>query len=116
MKAQCGPRVDCDLAQRVVVFEYVDDAELIEIEAGVRLEQPLQNLRANVDVFRADEIADATALVTLFHLVPPAIDLVANHCGFFDKKHGMLHEVEQAMLGSGNRGKELPAGKDADTA
>ena len=37
VKAQRGPRVQLDLAQRGVFVEHVDRAELIEIEAHVRL-------------------------------------------------------------------------------
>jgi seryl-tRNA synthetase len=39
VKAQRGPRVQLDLAQRVVLVEHVHHAELIEIEAHVRFER-----------------------------------------------------------------------------
>jgi len=38
VKAQRGTRVQLDLAERIVVVEDVDYAELIEIEAHVRVE------------------------------------------------------------------------------
>ena len=87
MEAKRGPGVDCDFAEGVVFVEHVDGAELIEVEAGVRFEQALQNFRAKIDVFWPDERADAAALVALLDLVPPAIDLVAHHGRFFDKEH-----------------------------
>ena len=45
VEAQRGARVDVDFAERVVFVEHVDGAELIEIEAGVRFEQALRELR-----------------------------------------------------------------------
>ena len=39
VEAQRGPRVHRDLAERVVVFEHIDGAELIEIEAVMRVER-----------------------------------------------------------------------------
>ncbi len=87
VKAQRGTRVERDLAERIVFVEHVDSAELIEIEAGMRLQQALQNFGAKIDVFRPDERTDAAALVALFDFIPPAVDLVAHHGGFFDEEH-----------------------------
>ena len=79
----------CDLAQRRVFVEHVDGAELVEIEAEMRLQEALQNFGAQVNIFRPDEVADAGALVALLHLVPPAVDLVAHHAGLVDKQNGL---------------------------
>ena len=86
VKAQSGPRGQFDLAQRRVFLKHVDRAELIEIEAHVRIERRLQNFRAEIDIFRPDERADAGALVALLDLVPPAIDLVADHGRLIDEE------------------------------
>ena len=86
VETQRGARWKFDFAERRVFFEDVDHAELIEVEAHVGFEGGLQNFRAEVDVLRADERADAGALVALLDLVPPAIDLVADHGRFFDEE------------------------------
>jgi hypothetical protein len=53
VKAQRGPRVQLDLAERVVFVQHVHHAELIEIEAHVRRRaMRLQNFGAQIDVFR----------------------------------------------------------------
>ena len=39
----------------IVFFEHVDGAELIEVEAGMRLEEALKDFGTKIDVFRADE-------------------------------------------------------------
>ena len=41
-----------------------------------------------VDVFGADEVADAGAVVALLDLVPPALALVLDHGGLFDEDAG----------------------------
>ena len=80
------------------------------------LQRRLKNLGAQIDIFRADERADAGALVALLDLVPPAIDLVADHGGLIDKQRASGQQREQRLLGAGDGREELPAGKDADAA
>ena len=116
VKAQRGSRVELDLAQRVVFIKHIDGAELIEVEARVRCEQRLQNLRAQINVFGPDERADAAALVALLDLVPPAIDLVAHHGGLVDKQHALGQQLEQMALCASDAAEKLPAGKNADAA
>ncbi len=86
MEAQRGPRREFDFAERSIVVEHIDRAKLIEVQARMRLQHGLQNFRAQVDVFRTNERADAGAIVALLDLVPPALDLVAHHGWFFDEE------------------------------
>ena len=116
METQRGTRVEFDLAEGGVLVQDVDDAELIEIEAHVRLKLGLENFRAQVDVFRADKRAHRRPLMPLLHLVPPAIDLVADHCRFFDKERARGQEREQRFFRAGNCGEKLPSREDADAA
>ena len=114
VEAQRGAGVEVDFAEGRVFVEHVDGAELIEIEAEVRFEQALKDFGAEVDVFRPDEIADAGALVALLDLVPPAVNLVADHAGLVDEENGLGEELEEVAFGAGDGGEEFPAGKDAD--
>ena len=114
MKAQRGPRGQLDFAERGVVFEHIDRAELIEIEAHVRVERRLQDFGAQIDVFRTDERADSGALMALLDLVPPAVNLVADHGRLVNEERAARQEREQRALGAGDGRKKLPSGKDAD--
>ncbi len=116
MEAQRGPRGQFDLAERRVLVEHVHRAELIEIEAHVRVERRLQDFGAQIDVFGPDERADSGALVALLDLVPPAVDLVAHHGRLVDEERAARHEREQRALGAGDGREELPSRKDADAA
>ncbi len=73
-----------------------------------------------VDVFGADEIADAGAVVALLDLVPPALALVFDHGGLFEEDAGRwaggAEEIEEGLVGSGYGGEELPAGEDGGFA
>src|SRR5579859_5966324 len=116
MKSQRRTGVKRDLAQGVVLIEYVDDAKLVKIKSRMRLKQALQDFRTNVDIFRLDEAADTAAIVALLNLVPPAIDLVAHHGGLFDEEYGVGQQVKQMMLRPGHGGEKLPTGKHAYSA
>ena len=93
MKAECGAGGEFDFAEGEVVFQDIDRAELIEVEAGVGGEHGLEEFGANVDVFRSDERADGGAVVALLDFVPPAVDLVADHGGFFDEEGAAGEEL-----------------------
>ena len=116
VEAQRGARVERDLAERGVLVEDVDGAELVEIEAEVRLEQALEDFGAEIDVFGPDEVADAGALVALLDLVPPAVDLVLHHGGLVDEEDRLGKQLEEMAFGAGDAGEELPAGEDGDSA
>ena len=117
VKAKRGPRVQLDFAERCVFVEHVDGAKLIEIEADVRLELGLQNLRAQINVLGPDERADAGALVPLLDLVPPAIDLIAHHAqAHRQRARSAGASVSRDLSAPATDGEELPAGKDADAA
>ncbi len=111
-KRSVGRGGELDFAESSVVIEDVDVAELVEVEAGMRGERGLQNLRADVDVFGQDEVADAGAIMALLHLVPPAVDLVADHGRLFDEERAAWEELEELGLGSGDGGEVFPAGED----
>src|ERR1019366_2328230 len=111
-----GTRIDGDFAERVVLVEHIDGAKLIEIEAVMGFKQALQNFGTKVNVFRANERADAGAIVTLLDLVPPALNLIAHHGGLVNKQHGARQQLEQVALSAGDGREKFPAGKDADTA
>ncbi len=68
-----------------VGVEDVDGAELIEFAAGGAAQAVFEVPGGEVDVFGADEDADAGAVVALLDLVPPALALVFDHGGFFDE-------------------------------
>ena len=116
MKAQRGPRRQLDLAQRRVLVQHVHRAQLIQIQAHVRLERGPQHFRPQINVFRPDQRADARPLMALLHLVPPAIDLVAHHRRLIDKQRAARHEREQRLLRAGNGREKLPPRKDAHAA
>ena len=116
VKAQRGPRGQFDFAERRVLVEHVYRAELIEIEAHVRVERCRKNFGAQVDIFGPDERADAGALMALLDLVPPAIDLVAHHRRLVDEERAARNEREQRTLRAGNGSEKLPSRKDADAA
>ena len=73
-----------------------------------------------VDVFGADEVADAGALVALLDLVPPALALIFDHGGLFDEDAwggaGGVEEIEEGEVCAGDGGEELPAGEDGGFA
>ena len=55
--------------------------------------------------------------MALLDLVPPALALVLDHGGLFDEDAGgWAEEVEQAEVGAGDGGEELPAGEDGGFA
>ncbi len=116
MEPQRGPRRQLDLAQSSVLIQHVHRAQLIQIEAHVRVEQGLQNLGAKINVLRAHERADSRALMPLFDFVPPAIDLVADHCRLVDKERASRGEREQRALRTGHGREKLPSWKDAHAA
>ncbi len=116
VEAQRGAGVEGDFAEGGVFVEHIDGAELVEIEPEVRIEQALKDFGAEIDIFRTDEIADAGALVTLLDLVPPSVDLVADHAGLVDEEDGLGEELEEMALGARDGGEEFPAGKDTDAA
>ena len=93
MKTERGPGVERDFPERVVFFEHIDSSELIEIEAGMRSKHRLQNLGAEINVFGPNERADTAALVALFDLVPPAVDLIAHHRRLIHKKNALGQEL-----------------------
>ncbi len=92
MKPQRGPRVQLDLAQRVVLIQHVHHAQLIQIQPHVRVKRACQHFRPQIDVLRPNQRPDPRPLMPLFHLVPPAIDLVAHHRRLFDKQRALGHQ------------------------
>ena len=104
-----------------VGVEDVDGAELVELDAGEFVEAVVEVPGGEVDVFGADEVADAGAVVALLDLVPPALALIFDHGGLFDEDAGCggaggAEEVEEGEVGSGDGGEELPAGEDGGFA
>ena len=99
-----------------VGVEHIHEAELVEFAAAELAHTVVEVPGGEIDVFGADEIADAGALVALLDLVPPAFALIFDHAGLFDEDagggSGGGEEVEQGAFGSGDGGEELPAGKD----
>ncbi len=122
VEALCGPGGEVDFGEVAAVgVEDVDCAELVELEAGELVETVVEVPGGEVDVFGADEVADAGAVVALLDLVPPALALVFDHSGLFDEDAGRYwsggaEEVEESEVGAGDGGEELPAGKDGGFA
>jgi hypothetical protein len=111
MKPQRGPRVQLDLAQRVVFVQHVHHAQLIEVEAHVRIELRLQHLGPQIDIFGPYQRSHRRALMPLLDLVPPAIDLVAHHRRLFDKQRALGQQRQQRLIRSGHGEKNSQPGK-----
>jgi len=71
----------------------------------------LKDFRAEVDIFRPDEVADAAALVALLNLVPPAVDLVADHAGLVDKEDGFGMRLRRLFSAPATAEKNSQPGK-----
>ena len=54
--------------------------------------------------------------MALLDLVPPALDLIPDHGGFFDEEGGAREEIEESTGGASDAGEELPAGKNSNAA
>ena len=111
VETQRGACGEFDFAEGVVGVKDVDRAELIEVEAHVRGERGLEDFRAEINVFRADEGADAGALMALLDLVPPAIDLVADHGGLFDEEAQRGSSVSRDFCAPATEAKNSQPGK-----
>ena len=90
---------------------------MVELAAGEPAQAVVEFPRGDVDVFGADERANAGALVALLDLVPPALALVLHHRRLFEEDaRGRAEEIEQSEVGlrSGGRDRreEFPAGED----
>ena len=118
VKSLRGARAEVDLGEfAVVCIENINRAELVELAAGEPAQPVVELPRRDVDVFRADERADAGTLVALLNFIPPALALIRHHCGFVKKDtSGGTEQIEQSKVGlrSGwrNGREELPAGED----
>ncbi len=118
VEAHGGARGKVDFGEVAAVgVKDVDGAELVEFEARELVEAVVEIPGREVDVFGADEVADAGAVVTLLDLVPPALALIFDHGGLFDEdagccRAGGAEEIEEGEVGSGDGGEELPAGED----
>ena len=89
MKPQRRPRVQLNFAQRVVFIQYVHHAQLIQIQPHVRVQRGLQYLWPQIDIFRPNQRSHRRPFMTLLHLVPPALNLVANHRRLFNKQRAL---------------------------
>jgi len=117
MKAHGWAGGEVDLGEIAAVgVEDIDRAKLVEFAAAELMQTVVEVPWRHVDVFRADEIADARALVALLDLVPPTFALVLDHRGLFDedarRAAAGAEEVKQREVGTRNRSKKLPAWKD----
>ena len=114
VKTLRGARGELNLGELVAFgIKHVDGAELIEIAASGATNAVGKVPRGEVDVFGANEGADAGAIVALFDLIPPAFALVLDHCGLFDKNtRGRTKEIKQRLACSGDGSEELPSGED----
>ncbi len=72
--------------------------------------------RGQVEIFGADEIADAAALVGFCDAGPEAVEFLLELIGFVEQNCGAGNEIEDGAVGSGDRGIKLPAGKNVDAA
>jgi hypothetical protein len=122
METHGGAGGEVDFGEVAAVgVENVDCAELVEFDAGELVETVVEVPGGEVDVFGADEVADAGALVALLDLVPPALALIFDHGGFFEEDAwrggvGCTEEIEEGEVGSGYGSEELPAGEDGGLA
>ena len=89
VEAHGGAGGEVDFGEVAAVgVEDVDCAELVELDAGVFVEAVVEVPGGEVDVFGADEVADAGAVVALLDLVPPTLALIFDHGGLFDEDAG----------------------------
>ena len=78
--------------------------------AGEVAEAVVEVPGGEVDVFGADEVADAGAVVALLDLVPPALALVLDHGGLFDEDAGVRGRGGRAgMWWRRRRGRRTPS-------
>ena len=114
VEALGGPGGEVDLGEIAAVgVENVDSAKLVEFEAGELAQAVVEVPGRDVDILRADERADAGAVVALLDLVPPALALVLDHGRLLDENAcGGAEEIEQGGVGACDGREELPAGKD----
>src|ERR1700683_2537684 len=70
--------------------------------------------RRQVEIFGAPEMSDAAALVSFFHAGPEAVELLLELISFVEQNRGSRDEIEDATVGTGDRTKKLPTGKNVD--
>ena len=89
---------------------------MFEVGAGERRDFLPPVVRRQIQICGADEIADAAALVGFFDARPEVVEFGAEQVGFVEQDGGVGQQIEDGAVGSGDRGVELPAGKDGDAA
>ena len=69
-----------------------------------------------VEIFGADKVADAAALVGFGDAGPEAVEFLFELVGLVEKNRGAGNQIENGAVGSGDGSVKLPAGKDVDAA
>ena len=98
-----------------VVFT-AGDAEMFDVGSGERGDFLPPVIGRQIQIRRANEIADAAAFVGLFDAGPEAVELGAKEIGFVEQDGGARQKIEDAAVGAGDGSVELPAGEDGDSA
>src|SRR5258706_9886576 len=73
-------------------------------------------VRGQVEIFGADEVADAAAFVGFGDSGPEAVKLLLEQFGFVKHDGGAGDEVEDGAVGAGDGSVKLPAGKNVQSS
>src|SRR6202158_1895911 len=69
-----------------------------------------------IQIHGAHEIADTTALVRFFDAGPEAVKFTTQQIGLVEQDGRVGEWIKYGAIASGNRGLDLPPGKDGDSA
>ena len=100
---------------RRIIFT-AGDAQVLNVGSGKCGDLLPPRIRRQVQIFRADEIADAAAFMHVAHALPEAIELLAQLIRFVEKNRRARKQIEDGAVSSGDGSVELPAGKRRDSA
>ena len=92
------------------------DAEVFEVCAEQLFDRGETFLGRQVEIFGANEIADAAALVRGVDLLPPLVSFVAGDGGLVEEHGRSGHQREEIVAATGDGRIHLPSGKNGDAA
>src|SRR5271168_1484180 len=73
------------------------------------------NVRRQIEIFGANQIADSAALMSFLDTSPEAVEFLLELIGLVEQNCGARDQIEDSAVGSGDRGIKLPSGKDVDS-
>ena len=87
---------------------------MLDVGAGKRRGFLPPSFGRQIEIFGADKIADAAALVDFGDAGPEAIEFLCELIGFVEENRGLRDEIEDGAVGSGDGSVELPAGENVE--